>query len=110
MLLDKIKKSENAITLSKEVEAYVENTQYNLACFAVHAFETNHQESASRNVQALCRLLHTLAFGMMVKLDVKSCGTDVVVIDLIALKTDKVILTISTTVYILLKTPRKRGS
>jgi hypothetical protein len=68
MLLDGIKKSENTITLTGEVATYVENAYHDLARFDVRAFEINCQEFATRNVRALCRLLHALAFGLMEKL------------------------------------------
>jgi hypothetical protein len=104
MLLDGIKKSEDTITLSEKVVAYVENSQHDFARFVVCAFEINRQEFTTRNIQALGRILHTLVSGMMTNLDVKGYDADVAVIDLVALKPDKIILSISTTIYILLKT------
>ena len=67
-------------------------------------FEINSQELAIRNDQALYILLHTLASGIMVKLDMKGYGVDVAVIDLVGLKPYKISSSISTTIYILLKT------
>ena len=84
--------------------AYVENAQHDIVRFTVCAFEMNRQEFATRNTQALCRLLHTLASGIMVKFDVKGYDTKVAVIDLVPLKLDKTVLSISTTIYILLQT------
>jgi hypothetical protein len=104
MILDGIKKSENAISLPGEVAAYVENAYHDLARFDVRAFEINRQEFATRNVRALCQLLNALAFGLMAKLDVKGYDADVTVTNLVALKPDKITSSISTTVYILLKT------
>ena len=61
MLIDDIKTSKNVITLSERMTAYVETTQHDLAQFAAGAVEINCQEFVERNVQAICRLLHTHA-------------------------------------------------
>ena len=90
------------MNLLAECNGFVENTQQDLAVFVRRAFKINCQALTVGNVKSLCRFLSSLATGLIAKLNITGYNHHQVVINLLAMHTDKVLVALKTTAYLFL--------